>query len=114
MDTEPSALQTMGNALVSTGVTAFLPTTMTYNFPRIYQALDNIRNYMLVKDMDGISNDDFTTRMYACAKDNNLEAPVFFQAVYQVLIAKDRGPKLADFIHSCGKGKVEPILARYC
>ena len=46
MDTEPSALQTMGNALVSTGVTAFLPTTMTYNFPRIYQALDNIRNYM--------------------------------------------------------------------
>lgn len=46
MDTELSALQTMGNALISTGVTAFLPTTMTYDFPRIYQALDNIRNYM--------------------------------------------------------------------
>jgi lysyl-tRNA synthetase class 1 len=68
----------------------------------------------VVEAMDDISPDEFSTRMYACAKDNDLQTPDFFKAVYQVLIAKDRGPKLADFIHSCGKAKVLPILQRYC
>lgn len=68
----------------------------------------------VVEEMDSLSADDFSSRMYGCAKDNNLPTPDFFKAVYQVLIAKDRGPKLADFIHSCGKKKVLPILKRYC
>jgi N-acetylglucosamine-6-phosphate deacetylase len=66
MDTEPSALQTMRKALISTGVTAFLPTTMTYNFPRIYQALDNIRNSM---------SKEIGARVLGC----NLEGPYISQ-----------------------------------
>ena len=46
MDATPSTLQTMGKALVSTGVTAFLPTTMTYAWPKIYTALKTIRSAM--------------------------------------------------------------------
>lgn len=46
MDAAPSTLQTIGKALLSTGVTAFLPTTMTYDWPKIYSALKNIRKAM--------------------------------------------------------------------
>jgi len=66
MDAEPSALQTMGEALISTGVTAFLPTTMTYDFPKIYNALENIRNCM---------SKEIGARILGC----NLEGPYISQ-----------------------------------
>ena len=43
MDDQPSALETMRNFLPSTGVTSFLPTTMTMPLEKIYAALENIR-----------------------------------------------------------------------
>ena len=43
MDDQPSALETMRNFLPSTGVTSFLPTTMTMPLKNIYAALDHIR-----------------------------------------------------------------------
>ena len=42
MDDDDQALKVMANRLVSTGVTAFLPTTMTMDRARIERALDRI------------------------------------------------------------------------
>ena len=46
MDDDPTALASMALYQASTGVTAMLPTTMTYDFPTIYTALDHIRAAM--------------------------------------------------------------------
>ena len=46
MDDEPTSLPSMALYQASTGVTAMLPTTMTYDFPTIYAALDHIRGAM--------------------------------------------------------------------
>lgn len=68
---------------------------------------------VLVERMDGMDRKAFTEAMYACASDAGIETPAFFNAVYRVLIGKEKGPKLADFILTCGKEKVLPILRRY-
>ena len=46
MDASPAALSTIRNYLPSTGVTSFLPTTMTMPLINIYAALKNIRRAM--------------------------------------------------------------------
>ncbi|MBQ7516232.1 MAG: N-acetylglucosamine-6-phosphate deacetylase [Schwartzia sp.] len=46
MDDDPAALPAIARFQASTGVTAMLPTTMTYDFPTIYRALDRIRAVM--------------------------------------------------------------------
>ncbi len=46
MDDDPAALPSIARFQASTGVTAMLPTTMTYDFPTIYRALDRIRAVM--------------------------------------------------------------------
>ena len=48
MDAEPDTLLKMSSFLVQTGVTSFLPTTMTAAWPTVYQALDRVRNAMTV------------------------------------------------------------------
>ena len=46
MDDDPAAIASMALYQASTGVTAMLPTTMTYDFPTIYTALEHIRAAM--------------------------------------------------------------------
>ena len=46
MDEVPEALPVMRKFQASTGVTAFLPTTMSYDVPRIHRALERIREEM--------------------------------------------------------------------
>ncbi len=68
----------------------------------------------VVSNMDSYDNDKaFTNAMYACATDIELETSVFFKAVYTILIGKPKGPKLAQFMLTCGKAKILPILERY-
>lgn len=45
MDQEPEALEVIAGNVVKTGVTAFLPTTMTMEYSRITKALERIRNF---------------------------------------------------------------------
>jgi lysyl-tRNA synthetase class 1 len=72
------------------------------------QALSSV-----VSQMDDLDEKAFVTMLYAAATDNGVETSDFFTAVYQVLIGKEKGPKLAPFIQACGKDKVLPILKRY-
>ena len=46
MDDDASALPAMQRFQATTGVTSFYPTTMTYDFPTIYRALDRVRQAM--------------------------------------------------------------------
>ena len=46
MDDDDDALAKMREILPKTGVTAFLPTTMTYDFPKIYRSLERIKRAM--------------------------------------------------------------------
>jgi N-acetylglucosamine-6-phosphate deacetylase len=46
MDAEKDTLSVMSRFLVQTGVTSFLPTTMTYDVPSVYKALERIRKNM--------------------------------------------------------------------
>ncbi|MFA6849786.1 MAG: N-acetylglucosamine-6-phosphate deacetylase, partial [Selenomonadaceae bacterium] len=46
MDDNPQALSVIRQSQAETGVTAFLPTTMTYDFPKIYQSFERIRQAM--------------------------------------------------------------------
>ncbi len=69
---------------------------------------------LVVEKMDSFETDkEFTNAMYACATDIDLETSVFFKDVYTILIGKPKGPKLAQFMLTCGKDKILPILERY-
>ncbi len=48
--------------------------------------------------------------IYALCKENNIMPPEFFKVAYQVLINKERGPRLAAFILAIGKEKVARLL----
>ena len=62
----------------------------------------------------GVDDDKtFSTWIYKAASDNGLENAAFFRAVYLALIGKEKGPKLASFLRSCGKERVHAILSRY-
>ncbi|MDC7238573.1 MAG: lysine--tRNA ligase [Sphaerochaetaceae bacterium] len=68
----------------------------------------------VVAKMDSFETDkEFTNAMYACATDNDLETSTFFSIVYTILIGKPKGPKLAQFMLTCGKDKILPILEKY-
>ncbi|MFA7109390.1 MAG: lysine--tRNA ligase [Sphaerochaetaceae bacterium] len=74
--------------------------------------LEAVRNLKVaVEKMDSQTEKEFAQIMYDSAGD--LDKSEFFRVVYNVLIGKDKGPKLAQFIKSCGKDKILPILERY-
>ena len=85
----------------------------------LYPVNENERNAIkALKDaaeahLDELSERDFSAYIYAAAKDNGLENADFFRVVYQALIGKDKGPKLASFLKACGSEKIVSILGRY-
>ena len=63
--------------------------------------------------LDSLSEKEFSEYIYRTAADNGMENADFFRLIYQALIGKDRGPKLASFLKACGSAKVTEILGRY-
>lgn len=51
--------------------------------------------------------------MYDIATELGLDAKALFTALYQVLIGKDQGPRLASFMKIIGKEKLQKILSVY-
>ena len=60
-------------------------------------------------------NDDKTcsTAVYAAAEKAGVDGKVLFGAVYQALIGKDQGPRLANFLRSINKQRLLGILENY-
>lgn len=67
-----------------------------------------------VEHLEDFEEKQFAEEIYAIAAKHEIEPADLFKVVYQVLIGKERGPKLAGFIMTCGKEKILPILRRYC
>ena len=65
------------------------------------------------KHLDELSEKEFSEYIYQSAKDNGMENADFFRLIYQALIGKDKGPKLASFLKACGRERVVGILGRY-
>lgn len=57
-----------------------------------------------------IPEKDFSTQVYDIIHRYELESADFFTAVYQALIAKDKGPRLINFLHILGAETVSGLL----
>ncbi|MGL4986490.1 MAG: lysine--tRNA ligase, partial [Treponemataceae bacterium] len=64
--------------------------------------------------MDDLDEKSFGQALYAVAADCNLEPKALFTITYQVLIGKDQGPRLANFMKIIGKERLTKILQKYC
>jgi len=111
MDEDPRALGEIAKALVRTGVTAFLATTMTMEFRRIVGALERIRNYrpepggarILGCHLEG----PFISRQYKGAQDEtyilnpdfSLIEP-YSDVIRMIAVAPEQQGSI-DFIGSC-------------
>jgi lysyl-tRNA synthetase class 1 len=51
--------------------------------------------------------------IYTIARENGMEPKEFFPIIYRVLIGKERGPRLANFILTAGRAKIAEILEKY-
>jgi lysyl-tRNA synthetase class 1 len=69
--------------------------------------------HSVVGRLDDYDEKALAEEIYAIAARNEVAPPELFKVVYGVLIERERGPKLAGFIKTCGKDKILPILQRY-
>lgn len=69
--------------------------------------------YAVVENLDAYDDRALSGELYEIARRTDIEAPLLFELSYQVIIGKEKGPKLAAFIKTCGKEKILPILGRY-
>lgn len=69
--------------------------------------------HSVVERLEKYDEKALAEEMYLIASRCGIAAPELFKAVYMVLIGKERGPKLAGFIRTCGKEKILPVLGRY-
>ncbi len=63
-----------------------------------------------VKKIDSHDEKSMAEAIYEVAHANEVEPTELFRIAYQLLISKEKGPRLAGFIMLCGKEKVLPIL----
>lgn len=56
---------------------------------------------------------DLQQAMYDIAKEIGIDPKALFTSMYQVLIAKDQGPRLASFMKIIGKDKLNKLLENY-
>lgn len=63
--------------------------------------------------MDGEDAKTFSSRIYGAAEEAGIKAAELFPVVYQVLIGKEKGPRLASFLYAIGKERVVALLGRY-
>ena len=63
--------------------------------------------------MDELDEKAFSTALYDTAHACGLEPKALFTAVYQALIGKDQGPRLAGFMKIIGKERLAQLLSFY-
>lgn len=76
------------------------------------KAVKKIRDELLPK-MDGMEEKEFSTALYDVAAECGLQPKELFVSVYQALIGKDQGPRLAGFMKTIGKERLQTILSGY-
>lgn len=85
---------------------ATLDAVETKAMKRIYsEIIPKLETYKTDKDLQ--------QALYDIAKEEGMEAKALFTALYQALIAKDKGPRLASFMKIIGKDTLKNILSVY-
>jgi lysyl-tRNA synthetase class 1 len=76
------------------------------------RALTALRN--LIRDrLDEHDEKSLNTAIYDIARAEGLEPKDFFRVMYQVLVGKEKGPRLAGFVFTIGRERILEILDRY-
>jgi len=57
--------------------------------------------------------EDLQNSIYRIAKENQVQPKDFFKILYQIILSKDRGPKIGPFIEDIGKKKVADAIYRH-
>ncbi|MCR5176547.1 MAG: N-acetylglucosamine-6-phosphate deacetylase [Anaerovibrio sp.] len=117
MDCDTASLHKMAVFQASTGVTAFLPTTMTYDMPRIYRALDAVREageytdgaHIIGAHMEG----PFISEQYKGAQAScNIQKAAYSllegyeKVVRLITVAPEEIPEGSDFLLSCRRAGI--------
>ena len=93
--------------------------SLRFNFDNIEPLKDNNKQAVkqllefLKNDFDNLTEKDIQNEIYNIARNNNIEPPLFFKQIYNILINKDKGPKLAGFIKIIGITKFEEIVKQF-
>ncbi|MBN2652179.1 MAG: lysine--tRNA ligase [Spirochaetales bacterium] len=78
----------------------------------ILTLLEQLRN-LTEQKMESLSEQDFGTELYDLMKSNSVESADFFKIIYQILIGKEKGPRLISFLYTIGKDKIINLLDFY-
>ena len=62
---------------------------------------------------EGLTEETLGSFFYALVEKSGVQAKDLYRVMYQILLGKDRGPRLAGFILTAGASRVLPILAQY-
>lgn len=64
-------------------------------------------------EMDSLDEKALNDRIYAVAGEAGIDTKEFYKVMYQALVGKDQGPRLASFLKIIGKEKLGKVLAAY-
>ncbi len=67
----------------------------------------------VIEQLDAYDEKQLSEAIYEAAHSAGCEPKELFLGCYQVLIGKDRGPRLANFIKTCGREKILPLFEPY-
>ena len=62
---------------------------------------------------NGDTAEDLQNSIYNIAKENQIQPKDFFKILYQIILSKDRGPKIGPFIEDIGKKKVADTISKH-
>lgn len=71
------------------------------------RALRDLQALLSAKEL---TEDQLYESLWSIAKKNELTAPEFFRGAYQVLLNRDSGPRLAQFIIAVGQDRIARVL----
>lgn len=66
---------------------------------------------LVVPFTDTLEEKELGSKIYAAAEACGMEPKAFFTASYEALIGKEQGPRLASFLKTIGKSRLEAILS---
>ena len=79
----------------------------------LLEAVKKVRDEVVPKIGTFETDKDCQQSLWDIATEVGIDAKVLFTALYQALIAKDQGPRLASFLKIIGKETVSKILSVY-
>ena len=74
-----------------------------------------VRGLLKVVDtaLDTLDEKALNDKIYAVAGEAGIDTKEFFKVMYQALVGKDQGPRLASFLKIIGKQKLQGVLSNY-